>query len=402
MSKTEKIFYTDSYIKEIEADVKEIKEKNGKFFIALDKTIFFPGGGGQSFDTGYIDNQEVIETIEENECIYHVTNKKIENLKDVKCSLNWDRRFQGMQKHLAQHILSGSFFKLFNANTAGIHLGHDISYVDIIGDISKDKIEKAEIFANKIIEEKTKVEFIEVSRDKAKTMGLRRKLQTKDAIIRVVAIENLDINACCGIHPNDTLEVQLIKIVSFENHKGNTRIYYKAGKEAVEFVLKRDELFKETCNLLSCGQEDIIKTVENLKLNNKVLKEENSKIKMSLSSFEIKELIECGEQFKETKIISKVYENQDNKYLNKIANKITLESKKIVLFASKDENKVTILFAKSKDLENLDMGVMLKDCITLVDGKGGGSKLIAQGAGKNVSNIENTLEYAVRRVKESL
>ena len=123
---------------------------------------------------------------------------------------------------------------------------------------------------------------------------------------------------------------------------------------------------------------------------------------MSLSSFEIKELMECGEQYKETTIISRVYENQDNKYLNKIANKITLESSKVVLFASKDENKVTMLFAKSKDLENLNMGDMLKDCITLVDGKGGGSKLIAQGAGRNVSNIENTLEYAIRRVKESL
>ncbi|MDD6794740.1 MAG: alanyl-tRNA editing protein AlaX-L, partial [Clostridiaceae bacterium] len=137
-----------------------------------------------------------------------------------------------MQQHLGQHVLSGVFFSTFNANTAGIHLGRDISYVDIVGHLEVEQIRIAEKRANKVIGEQHPVHFIMTNRKEAQKMGLRRQLATSDDWIRVVKIEDLDINACCGVHPKNTLELQMIKIKSFEKHKGNTRVYFLAGNRA--------------------------------------------------------------------------------------------------------------------------------------------------------------------------
>ncbi|MFQ7001298.1 MAG: alanine--tRNA ligase-related protein, partial [Clostridium sp.] len=129
-SETEKLFYKDQYIKEFEGKVLEVTERDGKFHVFLDKTAFFPGGGGQASDLGTLDGKEVIDVIEEGDKIAHILNEKIEEGKVVKGIIDWNRRHDGMQQHLAQHVLSGCFFSMFNANTAGIHLGHDVSTVD--------------------------------------------------------------------------------------------------------------------------------------------------------------------------------------------------------------------------------------------------------------------------------
>lgn len=402
MNETIKIFYENPYIQKLSANIIEVKERENKYYVVLDRTIFFPGGGGQCSDRGYINNVEIVDVIEEGNIIYHITDKKIELSNDAICVIDYKRRLKGIHSHLGQHILSGCFFKISNKNTAGIHLGNDINYVDIVGEVTKDEIEEVERYANKIISQNKKVNILEVKRDRAKRMGLRRKLQTKDEFIRVVSIEELDINACCGVHPSSTSELQLIRISSFEKHKGNTRIYFRAGEEAVEAILKRDKTLKEVCNYLSCSYEEILITMKNLTANNKELREENSKIKSKLSEFEIKELIDTGKSYKNIKIISKVFEDENNKYLIKLVNKITMQDNIVVLFASKAKDNVNVIYGRSKNLISLDMGEILKDSIILIDGKGGGNKLLAQGAGKNKGNIISSIEYTIRRLEDLL
>lgn len=402
MNNTIRVFYEDAYIKRLSAKIIAVEERENKYYVVLDRTIFFPGGGGQCTDKGYINNVQIVDIIEEGNIIYHITDEKIESSNEAICVIDYNRRLKGMHSHLGQHILSGCFFKISNKNTVGIHLGNDINYVDIVGEVTIDEIEEVEKYANKIISENKKVDILEVKRDKAKKMGLRRKLQTKDEIIRVVSIEELDINACCGVHPNSTSELQLIRISSFEKHKGNTRVFFKAGEDAVENILKRDKILKKVCNYLSCSYEEVLLTMENLTSNNKELREENSKVKSKLSEFEIKELIDTGEDYKNIKIISKIFEDENNKYLIKLVNKITLQDNIVVLFASKSENNINVIYGRSKNLVSLDMGSILKDSIVLIDGKGGGSKLIAQGAGKNKGNIISSIEYTIRRLKDLL
>ena len=398
-SETEKLFYKDQYIKEFEGKVLEVTERDGKFHVFLDKTAFFPGGGGQASDLGTLDGKEVIDVIEEGDKIAHILNEKIEEGKVVKGIIDWNRRHDGMQQHLAQHVLSGCFFSMFNANTAGIHLGHDVSTVDIIGNIREDMIKKAEKRANEVIKENHKVNFIMTDREKAQAMGLRRDLATDDNSIRVVQIEDLDINACCVVHPSNTLELQMIKIKGWVPHKGNTRIEFLAGDRAVSYALDRDNILSEICKKLNTADNEAINRINNLNNDYAEVLEEKKKLKNELSKYEVQNLINSAEKSNDFIIISKIYENEDMKYLNKLATSLTEENNRVVLFAVKGKDKANLLFAVSKNLKEKNMGALVKETLALIDGKGGGSPLIAQGGGKNVENLEKAMEYALEKVR---
>ena len=165
---TEKLYYKDGYLKEFTANIMEYTKEDNKHSVVLDRTAFFPGGGGQWCDLGYIDEIRVLDVIEDKNKIYHILESEPKRTENIKCTIDWSRRFDGMQQHLGQHLLSGCFYTLFNANTCGIHIGNEISTVDIVGTIEEEKIREAEKMANRVICENHKVEFLMTNRKEAK------------------------------------------------------------------------------------------------------------------------------------------------------------------------------------------------------------------------------------------
>lgn len=393
-----KLYYEDQYLKEFTAEIIGVIEKNNLYYVSLDKTAFFPGGGGQHCDLGYIDNHKVIDIVEENGEIYHVTQTKPIKIHRVSCKIDWDRRLDGMQQHLGQHVLSGCFFKLFNANTVSIHLGNEISTVDIQGYLDEESIRKAERMANEIIYQNIGVNFLTPSKKELKKLNLRRDLPNTNEQIRVVQIGDLDINACCGVHPSRTLDLQAIKIKRWEKHKGATRIEYLAGKRAIEDYFKKDDFRNQICKFLNCGEQDAINSVNKLSNELKACKDENRQIKIEISDYQIKDMIMSAEKLGDISVITKIYESGDLKHISKIAEKIVLNDNMIVLLAVKNEEKANLIFAASKNINSISMNDLLKDAITLIDGRGGGSKFLAQGGGKNSSNLQGVIDYALRKV----
>lgn len=393
-----KLYYEDQYLKEFTAEIIGVIEKNNLYYVSLDKTAFFPGGGGQHCDLGYIDNHKVIDIVEENGEIYHVTQTKPIKIHRVNCKIDWDRRLDGMQQHLGQHVLSGCFFKLFNANTVSIHLGNEISTVDIQGYLDEESIRKAERMANEIIYQNIGVNFLTPSKKELKKLNLRRDLPNTNEQIRVVQIGDLDINACCGVHPSRTLDLQAIKIKRWEKHKGATRIEYLAGKRAIEDYFKKDDFRNQICKFLNCGEQDAINSVNKLSSELKACKDENRQIKIEISDYQIKDMIMSAENLGDISVITKIYESGDLKHISKIAEKIVLNDNMIVLLAVKNEEKANLIFAASKNINSISMSDLLKDAITLIDGRGGGSKFLAQGGGKNSSNLQGVIDYALRKV----
>lgn len=395
----ERLYYEDQYIKEFTAEIVEVKEVNAEYHIVLDKTAFYPGGGGQACDLGKIGDSEIIDVFEVEGVIYHVTKKKPIKIHKVKCVLDWERRFDGMQQHLAQHVLSGCFYTLFNANTVGIHLGKDISTVDIEGYLDEEKIREAERFANEVILKNYKISYLTPTKSELKKLKLRRALPNTKEDIRVVMIDELDINACCGVHANSTLELQLLKIKKFEKNKGATRIEYIAGSRAVKDSFSKDMFTNDVCKYLNCGESDAINTIKNLSEQVKELMDSNKKLNVELSEYKIKEMIESSSKVKDTYIVKEIYEDKDIKQISKIATKIVEENNAIVLFANKSGERVNLVFASSKNLKKVSMNDLLKDTLTLVDGKGGGSPFLAQGAGKNNNNVDSAMDYAYMKIK---
>lgn len=394
----EKLYYEDQYLKEFIAEITNILERDELYYVSLDKTAFFPGGGGQHCDLGYIDNHKVINVIEENGQIYHVTETKPIKIHRVNCKIDWNRRLDGMQQHLGQHILSGCFFTLFNANTVSVHVGKEISTVDIQGYLDEESIRKAERFANEIIEENITVEFLTPTKKELKKIKIRRDLPNTNEQIRIVKIGDLDINACCGVHPSRTLDIQAIKIKRWEKHKGATRIEYLAGKRAINDYFKKDGFRNKVCRFLNCGEDDAINSISKLSNDLKNLADENRQIKSEIGEYQIKDMIKEAKSIGNLYVVTKIYDGGDVKHISKIAEKITLNEDMVVLFAIKFEDKVNLIFASSKNINTISMNDLLKDTITLIDGRGGGSKFMAQGGGKNSSNLQGAMDYALRKI----
>ncbi len=395
----EKLYYVDQYMKDFVAELERVEEKDGKFHVVLDRTAFFPGGGGQFCDLGTIENEKVIDVYEEDGVTYHVLDKKPIKLHKLKCSIDWERRRDGMDQHLGQHVLSGCFYKLFNANTVGFHMGREICTVDIEGIIDEEKMREAEKAANEVISENIKVEFLVPDKRELKKLGLRRSLPNTNEEIRVVRIGDLDINACCGVHPSSTLELRMIKIRRWEKHKGATRIEYVAGKRAVEDSFKKDRFTTAVCRYLNASEDEAINGIKNLNEKLKEALDKNKKLSEDVAAYQVKEMVELGQKLGDITIVKKIYDNEDVKQVNKVVAKIVENENTLALMAVKAGDRANLIFAASKDFKGISMNELLKDAITLIDGKGGGSTYQAQGAGKNNNNLESALDYAVSKIK---
>lgn len=396
----EKIYYIDQYIKEFTAEIEDILEIDNKYHVLLNKTAFFPGGGGQFCDLGMIDVYKVIDVYEKEGKVYHILEKKPINIHKVKCKIDWERREDGMHQHFGQHVLSGSFFKLLNANTVSFHLGKETSTVDIQGILDEDQIRKVEYYANEMISKNIEVETLIPSKKDLKKIWIRRDLPDTSEEIRIVRIGELDSNACCGVHPKSTLDLKMIKIKRWEKNKGNTRIEFLAGKRAIDYSLRRDIYLTDICKYLSCSDEEAIKGINNLNDKLEMIMDNNKILEDEVIRYEINDIIENSIKLNDICIVKKIYDNKNIKYILKIASKLSDYNNTVALLGIKNEDKVNLIFTCSKNIEYINMSNILKDAITLVDGRGGGNNFLAQGGGKNNGNLESSIDYALSIIEK--
>src|SRR5699024_4971686 len=236
---------------EIDANILEKSFKEDKYYFTLDRTIFYPHlAGGQPRDKGKINNINVIDVYEKDEDIVHILEEDIEG-KDVQLSINWDNRFDLMQQHTGQHLLSSSFRSLFNAETVGFRIGEDYSTIDIQKpSLNKQEVKQVEFLTNKIIQSNFEVLSYIVKEDKLDEIPID-KLPTTDEDIRIVEIMGLDYSPCCGTHVNSTGEVGLVKIRKWENNKGNTRIEFLCGFRALDDYYWKNQYINEISSIMS-------------------------------------------------------------------------------------------------------------------------------------------------------
>ena len=397
----EKLFYKDQYIKEFMANIVEIKNIDNKYHVVLDKTAFFPGGGGQFCDLGEIEGEKVLDVYEENKKIYHVLEKKLDK-NIVKCAIDWDRREDGMHQHFAQHVISGCFYTKYKANTTGFHLGRDFSTVDIQGYLEEDKIREIEKFANEVIRENIPLIILTPNKDEVEDIWIRRDLPDTDEEIRVVRIGKLDTNACCGVHPKSTGELRLIKIKRWEKNRQSTRIEFLAGKRAIDYVLRRDLYLTNICRHFKCKEEESLKYIENLEDKIEECIKSNKRLENIVSNYEINEIVKNAIKIGEISVVKNIFKNEDVKYISKIANKITENKNKIALIAVENNERVNLVFSGSENLNNINMKILLDESLSLLEGRGGGNIHLAQGAGKNNGNIELALESALKSIENMI
>lgn len=279
--KTVRLYQDDRYIREWEAtvtSVSQICDSEASFIVTLDQSAFFPEGGGQSCDLGMIGSLTVTDVQEKDGEVYHTVRAEAAGTDDsgsaspvvgqcVLCTLDWSRRFDNMQRHCGEHILSGIFFSMFGGVNRGFHMGHDYMTIDIsleakpeITEITYEDALAAELEANKVIWSDAPVTVKHFdSREEAEKMPLRKALVFDEdiTIVSVGSTENAaDCVACCGTHPSTAGQVGMIKIYKVESYKGMFRIYFEAGERALcDYRLKHDMLTRLS-NSYSSSIED--------------------------------------------------------------------------------------------------------------------------------------------------
>ena len=403
---TERLYYEDSYLKEFRAKVlKKIKIDN-QTAVVLDETAFYPTSGGQPYDKGVIQDVPVVEVAEKGDEIIHILKKELKEKinSEVVGKIDWKRRFDHMQQHSGQHILSAAFEKLWNADTVSFYLGDEICTLDIMKDnITSEEVKKAEILSNNIVLENKPIKVYFVDQERANELNLR-KIPPQKGDIRIVEIKDFDICACCGTHCGTTGEVGLIKILKWEKRGVKIRLDFICGKRSFKDYYWKNELIKNISNKLTIKDTELGETVERMLEERKETRKELREVKEKLQEYEAKRLIdESSIRDDGIRIINKVFEEKNFQEVRGLVQKIiNLDDSVVVLAGIKDKGEgegVKILFACSRVLK-YDMNGLIREAGKFIEGQGGGAPNFAQAGGKKAEGIHEALDFALTNLKD--
>ena len=258
---TKKLYYENSYIKDFIAEVLSCEESDNKYKVILDKTAFFPEGGGQKPDLGSIGDAVVTYVQEVDGTVFHFLNKPLNIGEFYDCSIDWDIRFRRMQEHSGEHIVSGIVHGIYGYENVGFHMDEDYVTVDFNGELNREQLDDIEERANKAVYADYDIKCWFPDEKELNFLNYRSKLELTENV-RLVEIENTDLCACCAPHLKRTGEVGIIKILDFMRHRGGVRIVIKSGLDALRDYRKKYKSVYDVSGLLSAKQDEIASSVE--------------------------------------------------------------------------------------------------------------------------------------------
>lgn len=277
---TEKLYDKDSHLKEFTGTVLSCKKTGEKYAVTLNQTVFFPEGGGQQSDRGYIGGAYISDVQIKNGEILHFADKPLSVGQAYDCKLDFDFRFRNMQNHSGEHIISGIVHRLYGFNNVGFHLGAEMT-MDFDGELTRRQLDEIEDLANKAVYENLPVKAYYPTDEELKSLDYRSKLDLKENV-RIVGIKGVDVCACCAPHVKATGEIGIIKILDFEKYKGGVRLLVKCGADALRDYREKYKNVLEISNLLSAKQFEVSAAVVRLNEQLSAEKAETAALKKRL------------------------------------------------------------------------------------------------------------------------
>jgi alanyl-tRNA synthetase len=398
MPATERLYYSDSHLIEFDARVIDITERvSGWTAVTLDRTAFYPTGGGQPSDTGALDGARVVECTDEGDSVLHVIQgptPKVGAL--VKGRVDWPRRLDHIQQHSGQHILSQAFVTLFDAPTRSFRVMDQVCEIDVdLVNPTAERIERAVELANNVIWEDRPLTIKEVSAEEAAQLPLRKD-PAREGLLRLIEIEGFDLTPCGGTHASHTGEVGLIAVRSWERAKGLTRIEWVAGHRALEDYRRANATARSIAALFSTARDDAPKLAARMLEENKQLHHRLRPLEEIASRAEAEQLYAAASVTAAgLRVITRTFEQRDSESLRLIAQALINRPKVVALLGSADEDTARLVFARSADSPG-DMNALMRDACALLDGRGGGKPDLAQGGGKNVAKLSEAIDQAAK------
>jgi alanyl-tRNA synthetase len=382
---TERIYYNDSYLRSFNAQV--VACAPGGSTVYLDRTAFYPTSGGQPFDLGSIAGVAVQDVVDEGDSVAHILAAPVD-LGPVKCTINWDRRFDHMQQHTGQHLLSAVFEELLGLHTVSFHLGAEASTIDLEGG-SLDAAAAAHVErrANQLVCENRPVKV--VYEDAAQAEGLR-KPSDREGTLRIISIDGLDRSACGGTHVHSTGEIGAILIRKLEKIRQSVRAEFLCGARAIARARADYEDLNKVAQLVSASFDDAPAMIAAQLESARAAEKSRRKLELDLAAYQGRDLYQNTVPGADgIRRVTRRAEKGSLEELRALAQSFTAQSEAVFLAALSDPP--SILLATSAD-SGIDAGRTLKAALTEAGGRGGGAARIAQGSVPNAGLIEKVME----------
>ena len=397
---TRRLYYDDAFEKEFTARVMHCEvlppDLNAGITgtvwgLLLDRTAFYPTSGGQPNDLGKIGDANVLDVRDEGEEILHVVDRKPSD-PEVDCCINWPRRFDHMQQHTGQHLLSAMFQERFGLPTVSFHMGSEICTIDLRGPEPSDEIlEGAERAANRIIFEDRPVNVRYGTADRLSELGVRKEVE-RDGILRAIDIEGADLQPCGGTHVKSTGQVGVVLVRRCTRVRQDWRVEFVCGGRA-ERVARRDfQLLRQTADKLACAPEDIVsagsRAVAERDANFKTVRALLQRLAEAEAKLALEATADSANGFR---VFTHLYEGVPADYLGFFATAFAKSEKAIALLATVEDGQ--LLFAQHPSAGK-DMNALLKQVLEEAGGKGGGTRDFARGRLNDGASAKRALSLA--------
>ncbi len=368
--------YDDSTLLDFEAKVLSCRKKDGKYEIILDRSAFFPEGGGQPGDIGQLGKVKVLDTVDRAGETVHICSAPLLPGRSVRGIVDSAERLRRMQNHSGEHLLMGFIHKMTGFDNVGFHLGSSAVTLDLNGVITPEQLVTCEQQANEAIAADLPITISYPAPEELAKIKYRSKLET-DRGIRLVTIQGVDVCACCAPHLSSTGKIGIIKVISAEHYKGGTRIFIICGLQALDLFRERMGIAAAVSRLLSAKPETIPERVQ-------ALLSENTELKKQLSAFEAQrtDIIISGLKNNSRRSFCVFTEALSAQALQKIANAaVTLTDGAAGIFCKNSSGYSYIIISNTLKLRELSAGLN-----SALEGKGGGSDKMLQGFVKTDEN----------------
>ncbi|GGB54333.1 alanyl-tRNA editing protein [Fictibacillus barbaricus] len=390
----EKMYYSSPYITKWETSIRKTFQREDQYFVILEETAFYPTGGGQPFDAGTIDGIKVLDVFTDNDEVVHQL-ERLPETSSVNCELDWNRRFDHMQQHTGQHLLSAVCYSLYEARTISFHLGQDYSTIDIeMGALDQNQMDTIEQAVNAEIYMNRKVHTSFVIHEELQQLALLKMPKVTENI-RIVEIEGIEHNACGGTHVRSTAEIGIIKLLKAEKQKGAVRLYFKCGQRALLDYNDSLKILGLISSKFNTSRSEILNRIEKWETEQRELEAEVKLLKEENNTYLAKDLL----LHEKDGYLSYMFEGKSFDDTKELAIKVANENNLLILFAAITENRIILIH---NGTNNISCGKFFKEHLCSFNGKGGGSDKSAQAGFSTKEDMFRFVEFASQNLVNNI
>ena len=389
-----RLYYDDPYATECESRIlRVVADPKGQTGVVLERTCFYPTSGGQPCDHGTLGAEPILDATEDEGEVVHWVARAPER-PSVRVLVDWRRRFDHMQQHTGQHILSQAFSQVLGASTVSFHLGEETCTIDLDrANLAFEEVQSVEDLANSVIfsDRPTIARFVEP--DELSSLPLRKIPEvTKD--VRVVTVEGFDCSPCGGTHCTRAGEVGVIAIRRWERRGRETRVEFVCGWRALRDYRWKTSAINQLAATFSVKDADVTGAVSRLSEDAAETRKELHRLQDEALNLEASSLLKSAVDLDGARVVRRAFVGRDAQQVRKLASLLTAEPGTIAILGTVDTG-VRLVFARSDDV-TADMAATLKTVCKALGGSGGGQAKLAQGGGLPAEKIEEALELALR------